>query len=64
MLTHYSSVEELFWSRVPKLYTNTEEILSRARRKFDEQNNFLEPSVIINNCCIIIIIIIIININA
>jgi hypothetical protein len=41
---------------VPKLSINFEEILSREQGNFEEQNKFLEPSIIIiNNYCIIII---------
>jgi hypothetical protein len=35
-----------------------QEVLSRARGNFEQQNKVLEVSIIIINCCIIIIIII------
>jgi len=40
---------------VPKFCTHIEEILSRARGNFEEQNTVLEPSIISNYCIIIII---------
>jgi hypothetical protein len=40
---------------VPKLSVNFEEILSRARGNFGEQNKVLELSIIVTNYCIIIV---------
>jgi hypothetical protein len=41
---------------VPKLHINFEEILSRVRGNFKEQNKVLGPSTVTINYCIIIII--------
>ena len=46
---HLTRASEPLWGSVPKLYTNLEEILSRAHGNFEEQN-----IIIIINYCIII----------
>ena len=44
-----------FGERVPKLSVNSEEIVSRARGNFEEQNKVFELSIIITSYCIIIV---------
>ena len=46
--------DEHFRGRVSKFSINFEEILLRAHRNFQDQNNILELFIIIINCCIII----------
>jgi hypothetical protein len=51
----YARARETFWGYVPKISINFEKILSPVCEKLEEQNNFLESSIIITNYCIIII---------
>jgi hypothetical protein len=52
----YARAGEKFWGYVPKMSINFEEIVSPVCEKLEEQNDFLESSLIIANYCIIIII--------
>jgi hypothetical protein len=46
---------EPFWDRVPKLYTDFEDILSRAHGNFQQRNKIFRASIIVINYFIIII---------